>query len=113
MTTIDDRGKTLENKYVYDQQKLFRIEARASKLLGLWAAEKLALQGEAADAYAREVIASNLDEPGFNDVKRKLLADFKNNDLDVTDHMIDVAIEKKMSLAAQQINNDAKETEKA
>ena len=108
MTNIDDRGKSLENKFAYDQQKLFRIEARASKLLGLWAAEKLSLPAEAADAYAKEVIASNLDEPGFGDVKRKLLKDFQDNDVDVTEHMIDVTIEKKMSQAAEQINNDIK-----
>lgn len=109
MTSFDDRGKTLENKYAHDQQKLFRIEARTSKLLGLWAAEKLSLPPEASDAYAKEVIASNLDEPGFGDVKRKLLKDFQDNDLDITEHMIDVAIEKKLALATEQVENDGKQ----
>ncbi len=108
MTTIDDRGKFNETQYAHDQQKLFRIEARASKLIGLWAAEKLSLSGETADAYAKEVIASNLDEPGFDDVKRKLTADFQAHHLDISEHMIDVAIEKKLAMAAQQIETEVK-----
>ncbi len=110
MTTIDDRGKFNENQYAHDQQKLFRIEARASKLIGLWAAQKLSLTGETADEYAREVIASNLDEPGFGDVKRKLVGDFKAHNLDISEHMIDVTIEKKLAEAAHQIENDVKPT---
>ena len=106
MTNMSDRGDALGNKFAHDQQKQFRIEARASKLLGLWAAEKMSLPAEAADAYAKEVIASNMDEPGFDDVKRKLMKDFKDNDIEMTDHMLDVAIEKKLALASQQIEND-------
>jgi len=105
---MDDRGQSLENKYAHDQHKLFRIEARASKLLGLWAAEKLSLPTDAAEAYAKEVVASNLDEPGFADVKKKLLKDFADNDVELSMHTLDVLIDKKMALAAQQIENDAK-----
>ncbi|PZP55767.1 MAG: DUF1476 domain-containing protein [Micavibrio aeruginosavorus] len=108
MSTIDDRGKFNETQYAHDQQKLFRIEARASKLIGLWAAEKLSLSGETADEYAKEVIASNLDEPGFGDVKRKIMADFQAHHLNISEHMIDVAIEKKLTEAAHQIDNDLK-----
>ncbi len=103
--SMDDRSKALENKYAHDQQKLFRIEARTSKLLGLWAAEQLGLSNEEAEAYAKQVIASNLDEPGYDDVKRKLLHDFHEKELNITEHMIDVVIEKKAEEAARQIES--------
>lgn len=106
--SMNEREKGFENKYAHDQHKLFKIEARTSKLLGLWAAEKMSLTADEADAYAKEVIASNMDEPGFDDVKAKVLKDFQAKSLDITAHMIDVALEKKFALAADQIENDAK-----
>lgn len=106
--SMNEREKGFENKYAHDQHKLFKIEARACKLLGLWAAEKLSLTPDEADAYAKAVVASNMDEPGFDDVKAKVLKDFEEKGLDITAHMIDVALEKKLNLAAEQIENDGK-----
>ena len=108
MTTIDDRGKVLENKYAHDQHKLFRIEARACKLLGLWAADRLSIYGDAAESYAKDVVASNLEEAGLDDVKKKILKDFAENGIETSSHMIDIMIEKKMAIASDQIENDIK-----
>ena len=103
---MQDREKALENKYMHDQQKLFRIEARASKLIGLWAAEKMGLHGEQAANYAKEVIASNLDEPGYDDVKRKILKDFDHHEIEITPNTLDGIIEKKKVEAANQIETE-------
>jgi hypothetical protein len=75
MTTFDDRENAFENKYAHDQEMQFRAEARRNKLLGLWAAEMLGKTGEAADAYAREVIKSDFEEAGHEDVVRKVAGD--------------------------------------
>jgi hypothetical protein len=75
MTTFDDRENAFENKYAHDQEMQFRAEARRNKLLGLWAAEMLGKTGEAADAYAREVIKSDFQEAGHEDVVRKVAGD--------------------------------------
>ena len=106
--SINDREKAFENKFALDQQAFFKMEARASKLLGLWAAELMGLNGLDAITYAKEVVASNLDEPGFGDVKRKLIGDFSTAKIEVSDHMIDSMIEKKMTEARQQIEEEAK-----
>ncbi len=106
--SMDDRAKSFENKYAHDQQKLFRIEARTSKLVGLWAAEQMGLSAEAAEAYAKEVIASNMDEPGFDDIKRKVMGDFGNRDMDISEHTVETVIEKKFEEAAAQIEAEAK-----
>jgi hypothetical protein len=77
MTSLDNRETAFENKYAHDQETLFRIESRASKLLGLWAAQEMGMTGEAADTYAGTVVASNLKEAGVGDVVAKVTADLK------------------------------------
>ena len=75
MTTFDDRESAFENKFAHDAEMLFRAEARANKLLGLWAAELLGKTGDAADAYAKEVIKADFEEAGHDDVIRKVAGD--------------------------------------
>ena len=75
MTTFDDRENAFENKFAHDAEMQFRAEARRNKLLGLWAAELLGKSGEEADAYAKEVIKSDFEEAGDEDVYRKVSGD--------------------------------------
>ncbi|MGB9140675.1 MAG: ATPase inhibitor subunit zeta, partial [Aestuariivirga sp.] len=48
--TMDDRKKGYESKFAHDEELLFRANARRAKLVGLWAAEKMGLSGDAAAA---------------------------------------------------------------
>jgi len=82
MADFKDRENALETKYAHDQEKLFKIEARACKLLGLWAAQEMGLSGDEAADYAGNVIAHNLKEPGLNDVVTKVSADLAAKDKD-------------------------------
>ena len=75
MTTFDNRENAFENKYAHDEEMKFRAEMRRNKLLGLWAAEMLGKTGDAAATYAIEVVKSDFDEPGHEDVVRKVAAD--------------------------------------
>ena len=56
MTTFEDREKGFERKFAHDEELKFRATARRNRLIGLWAAEKMGLTGDEAQAYAREVI---------------------------------------------------------
>ena len=100
---FDDRKKAFETKFTVDQETAFRIEARASKLIGLWAAGKMGLNGAEAEAYGKEVIIANLDEPGYNDVKRKIVRDFDARGVTYTEGEVDSAIEKAVVEATQQV----------
>ena len=75
MTTFDDRERGFENKFAYDEEMQFKALARRNRLLGLWAAGVLGRTGEAADAYAREVVRLDFAESGDRDVFRKVAAD--------------------------------------
>ena len=75
MTSFDDREHAFEAKFALDATMQFRAEARRNKLLGLWAAGLMGKTGEAAAAYAVEVISSDFEEAGVEDVVRKVVAD--------------------------------------
>ena len=75
MTTFDDRENAFENKFAHDAEMQFKAEARRNKLVGLWAAGLMGKTGDAAAAYAREVVAADFEEAGHEDVVRKLKAD--------------------------------------
>ncbi|MEP3845083.1 MAG: DUF1476 domain-containing protein [Paracoccaceae bacterium] len=75
MSSFEDRENAFENKFAHDAEMQFKAEARRNKLLGLWAAELLGKSGEDADAYAKEVIKSDFEEAGDEDVYRKVSGD--------------------------------------
>ncbi len=78
MSTFDDRENAFESKFAHDAEMQFKAEARRNKLLGLWAADILGKSGDDAEAYAREVIKADFEEPGDEDVYRKLAGDLGN-----------------------------------
>ena len=75
MNTFNDREAAYENKFAHDAETQFKIDARRNKLLGLWAAELLGKSGDEAAAYAVEVVKSDFEEAGDEDVIRKVLGD--------------------------------------
>lgn len=76
MTTFDERERGFENKFVHDEELLFRFYARRNKLLGRWAAGLLGKDGDERDAYAREVVLADLAEVDHeSDVYRKVSED--------------------------------------
>ncbi|MGD9295729.1 MAG: DUF1476 domain-containing protein [Roseobacter sp.] len=75
MTTFDDRENAFENKFAHDAEMQFKADARRNKLLGLWAAELLGKSGAEAQEYAKEVVKSDFEEAGHEDVYRKVSGD--------------------------------------
>ncbi|RST82457.1 DUF1476 domain-containing protein [Aquibium carbonis] len=105
MTNMNDRRDAFESKFAHDEELKFKATARRNKLLGLWAAEKLGKTGEAADAYAKEVIAADFEEAGDNDVFRKVRRDFDAAGVDQSDHQIRRTMDELLVVAAEQISN--------
>ena len=75
MTTFDDRENAFENKFAHDAEMQFKSDALRNKLLGLWAAGLMGLEGAAAETYAQEVVKSDFEEAGHEDVFRKVSGD--------------------------------------
>jgi len=103
MTTFDDRERAFESKYAHDAEMQFRATARRNKLLGLWAAGLLGKTGAEAEAYAAEVVKSDLQEAGDEDVVRKVAADLdgKASAQDIRVKLDELLIEAKGQLASE------------
>ena len=103
MTTFDKREEGFEKKFALDEELLFKAGARRNKLLGMWAAEKLGLSGPAADAYAKEVVMTDFEESGDDDVLRKLRKDFDAKGIGQSDQQIRQTMDALMEQAIAQI----------
>ena len=88
MTTFDKREEGFEKKFAHDEELRFKANARRNRMLGQWAAEKLGLSGDEAAAYAKEVVMSDFEEAGDEDVFKKVRADFDAKSVAQSDHQI-------------------------
>src|SRR5436190_931594 len=103
MTTFDKREEGFEKQFAHDEELLFKANARRNKLLGLWAAEKLGLSGDAANAYAKEVVMSDFEESGDHDVFKKIRADLDAKGVTQSDQDIRRMMDELMAKAVAEI----------
>jgi hypothetical protein len=102
------REKGFESKWAHDEELRFKIMARRNKLLGLWAAGEMGLDGAVADAYAREVVQADFEEAGDEDVFRKIRKDLDAKDIKHSDHIIRRKMEELLTVAAEQVQSEVK-----
>jgi hypothetical protein len=103
MNNFDKREEGFEKKYALDEEQKFKAEARRNRLLGMWAAEKLGISGDAAAAYAKEVVAADFEEAGDTDVVRKVLGDLTAKGVAVTEPQLRVKMDELMATAVAQV----------
>ena len=105
MASFDDREKAFESKFKLDEELKFKATARRNKLLGLWAAELMGMDGPAADDYAKTVIAADFEEAGDDDVFRKVRKDFDAAGVQQSDHQIRRTMDELLATAIEQVKN--------
>ena len=105
---FEKRQKGFEAKWAHDEDLRFKVFARRNKLLGLWAAGPLGLTGDAAEAYAKTVVAADLERAGDEDVFEKVHADFTAKGVAISDHMLRVKMDELMGVAKKQIEQETK-----
>ena len=106
MSSFDKRQEGFESKFAHDEDLKFRATARRNKLLGLWAAEKLGMSGDEAEAYARSVVKADFEEPGDEDVFRKVRGDFDAKGVDQSDHQLRRTMDELLQKAVDQIQSE-------
>lgn len=107
MSKFDDREKSFEAKESHDREQEFKAVARRNKLLGLWAAEQMGISGADAEAYAKDVVISDFDEPGDDDVLRKVLGDLQAKGVDTSEHLVRKQMDELLDTARAQIRREA------
>lgn len=103
MTTFDKREEGFEKKFALDEEQKFKAEARRNRLLGLWAAEQLGITGDAATAYAKEVVAADFEEAGHAAVLRKVAGDLTEKGVAITEAQIRTKMDELMLQAVAQV----------
>ena len=101
MNKFDEREKSFEKKFQMDEELQFKIEARSNKYLGEWASSKLGKKEEEKKNYIQEIIKSDLEEAGKEDVFRKIKKDFKTAAISIEEAEIRDQIEKALSRAKE------------
>ena len=81
MSSFDERKKGFEKKFVHDEEKQFKINAKKNKYLGEWASQILGYDEENQKQYIQDVIKADFAEAGDEDVFRKLNADLKDRNI--------------------------------
>jgi hypothetical protein len=103
MTTFDEREREFEARFKHDEEFRFKVAARRNHLFGLWAAARMGLSGEAAEAYAREVVNAEFAPGGDRNVVAKVAADLGAKDPAMTSERIRFELEHFAAQAKQQL----------
>ena len=101
--SFDKREEGFEKKFAPDEEQKFKAEARRNKLLGLWVAEKLGISGDAANAYAKEVVAADFEEAGDADVVRKVMGDLSAKGVALTEPQVRAQMDGLLAEAIAQV----------
>jgi len=107
MTTFDDRERGFEAKFAHEQETEFKVAARRNRLLGLWAAELMGLQKKHLEDYAKAVVRSDFEQPGDEDVLRKVFEDLKGAGVQVSEGDVRLKMDELMAVAREQIKAGA------
>jgi len=101
MNKFDEREKSFEKKFQMDEELQFKIAARSNKYLGEWASLKLGKNEEEKKNYIQEIIKSDLEEAGQEDVFRKIKKDFEAASINLEEKEIRFQMEKALLRAKE------------
>ena len=101
MNKFDEREKSFEKKFQMDEELQFRIAAKSNKYLGEWVSLKLGKNEDETKNYIQEVIKSDLEELGTEDVFRKIKEDFQKASISIEEKEIRDQMEKALLRAKE------------
>lgn len=110
MTSImsfEDRGRSFETKYAMDQEIAFKIEAKTTHLVAQWAAERLSLDEHQSAKFISEIDDLVLVGKGKSLVKEKLMSNFADNKLDISENALERLFLLKQQQAAKLVMKEA------
>jgi len=104
MSAFDEREQGFEKRYALGEELRFKALARRNKLLGLWAAEKIGLEGGAAKAWADALVEREVGRTDEEALVETLAGTFANAKVDISTHRIRRKIEETMARATLEIS---------
>ncbi|WP_010299321.1 ATPase inhibitor subunit zeta [Candidatus Odyssella thessalonicensis] len=95
LNTIHEREEEL--RIAQKERNEFELLAKRDQMVAKWAAGIFGYHGEDAKRYIRDVIIADLEEPGDEDIIRKLITDFDDHGIAISRQ----EIEKQLLIAEQ------------
>lgn len=105
---FEERGKGYEAKFRLEQELLFKADSRRNRLLAEWLAEKFGMTETETKAYVKDVVVSDLEEPGFEDVVRKVMKDIEARKANITEKDVRKQIRRLNGIAEGQVQSEFK-----
>jgi len=102
MTSLTEREKAFEAKYEHDQEIAFKVHVRQIKLFGLWAAGRMGLSKDEANAYAKKLIDSDIEKRG-GDALHIVLKDLTAKGLSLSEHQVRREFDRLLPLAKSEV----------
>lgn len=106
MADFNEREKAFEAKFKLDEELRFKSTARRNRLLGVWAAAQMGLNESEAEAYAKEVVKSDFEAPGDDDVLQKVLGDLQGKGIEASERSLRKHMDELMEVAIEQVQSD-------
>src|SRR5262245_39814253 len=103
MSQFDDRERAEETRFQLEQEQEFKAQARRAKLVGRWVAGLIGLSDAAAEDYAKSVVMADMEQPGVEDLFRKVRADLDMHAVQLSDHQIRAKMEECLAEARTQV----------
>ena len=101
MNKFDERKRSFESKFQMDQEQQFKVQARSNKYLAEFVSSKLGKTEKEKQDYIQEIIKADMEEPGQEDVFRKIKKDFQIASIHIEDSEIRNQMEKALLRAKE------------
>jgi hypothetical protein len=101
MSSLNDREKGFEKKFANDQEQEFRAMARRNRMLGEWAAGLMGLEN--VQDYAQAVVKSDFEQPGDEDVLRKVSKDLSGAGLSIGEGEVRAKMDEFLAIARGEV----------
>jgi hypothetical protein len=106
MGEFESREQGFEAKFAHDQEVMFKAKARRDALAGRWVVGQLGLTGAEADAYLQSLVALAVRKDHEQAIVQKLLADFAQAKIEMSEHRLRRQLSELMEQAIIQVKSE-------
>ncbi len=103
---FDQREEGFEAQFKIGQEQKFRATARRNKMLGHWAAGLMGLADDKVEAYVMQVVKSDFEETGDDDVLRKVKGDLESAGTSISDEELRAKMDELYAQACKEISEE-------
>jgi hypothetical protein len=104
MGAFEEREEGFERRFAVDEALNFKAYARRNKLLGLWVAERMGRTGAEAEAYAKDLVESQVEAGDEESLFQRLRVDLAAAGAALSDHRLRRRIEETLARAKKDIS---------